>query len=96
MTKIDFSQFATKADLLNLRELLRKDILSSLKYVVNPKEFYTPKEFSIATGMRYSTVINYCNTGKLRARQEKTGGTWSIMASEIERFLRESESNFRD
>jgi hypothetical protein len=57
------------------------------------KEFYTPKEFSHITGLKYSTVIYQCKTGKLKARQENPSCSWQIDASELERFRSEAQTN---
>lgn len=93
MTQEQLSQLVTRYDLEQLREKLITDIHKVVSNALNTKEFYTPREFSETTGMKYSTVIHYCNTGKLKARQERNGGTWSIHVSELERFAYEAENN---
>lgn len=57
------------------------------------KEFYSPKEFSFITGIKYSTVVYRCANGKLRARQETPKSSWQIFAAEIERYKEESNKN---
>lgn len=93
MTSEDLNQIATRRDLENLYSRLLNDLGRVISNSLNTKEFYSPKEFSETTGMKYSTVINYCNTGKLKARQDCSGGTWSIHVSELERFAYEADEN---
>ena len=57
------------------------------------KEFYSPKEFSFITGVKYSTVVYRCNIGKLKARQESAKSSWQIFASEVDRYREESNQN---
>lgn len=57
------------------------------------KEFYTPKEFAHVTGIKYSTVVYRCATGKLKARQETPKSSWQIFASEVERYKVEANTN---
>ncbi|MBL4625185.1 MAG: helix-turn-helix domain-containing protein [Flavobacteriales bacterium] len=57
------------------------------------REFYTPREFSNITGIKYPTVIHYCNNGKIKARQHDIGGSWIIPRSEIDRFKDEADDN---
>ena len=57
------------------------------------REFYTAKEFSNLTGIKYQTVIYYCNNGKIRARQPDIGGSWIIPRTEIDRFHEEADDN---
>jgi len=92
MTKEELNQLATVNDLHNFHQ----KIISEIKQVVtenNIKEFYTPKEFEVVTGMKYSTVIHYCNTGKIKAMKDDAGTSRLIARSEIERFITEAEEN---
>jgi hypothetical protein len=57
------------------------------------KEFYSPKEFSFVTGIKYSTVVYRCATGKLKARQETPKSSWQIFATELDRYKEESNQN---
>lgn len=57
------------------------------------KEFYSPKEFSHITGIKYSTVVYRCTTGKLKARQESAKSSWQIFATEVERYKEEANQN---
>ncbi|MBL4653650.1 MAG: helix-turn-helix domain-containing protein [Flavobacteriales bacterium] len=57
------------------------------------REFYTAREFSNLTGIKYQTVIYYCNNGKIKARHPDIGGSWIIPRTEIERFHQEAEDN---
>ena len=93
MTTEDLNQIVTRRDLEALYNRLITDISRVVSNSLNTKEFYSPKEFSETTGMKYSTVINYCNTGKLKARQDRPGGTWSIHVSGVERFAYEADEN---
>ena len=95
MTKEDFDQIVTRADLASSLEKFKTELLKSVARLLNTKEFYSPKEFSETTGMKYSTVIHYCNTGKLKARQDRPGGTWTIHVSELERYTDEAADNAR-
>ena len=57
------------------------------------KKFFTAKEFSLITGMPYSTVLYKCNTGLIRARQDSPGSSWLIFGDEIQRFTNEANDN---
>ncbi len=57
------------------------------------KEFYTPKEFSHLTGIKYSTVVYRCKMGKLKARQDTPCSTWQIHVDELERYRNEANEN---
>lgn len=93
MTREQMDQLVTRGDLETLRERLITDFSKVVSNAMNTKEFYNPREFAETTGMKYGTVIHYCNTGKLKARQSRSGGTWSIHVSELERFAYEAEAN---
>ena len=80
----------TKHDLWRLKE----DIIGFFLSLIKPhKEFYTPKEFAFKTGLKYSTIIYKCSTGKLKATQDSPNCTWLIFASELERFRNQAEEN---
>ncbi|MBL4898577.1 MAG: helix-turn-helix domain-containing protein [Colwellia sp.] len=83
VTVNDLQKFYAK-----LNERIERLLNQNLK-----KEFYTPKEFSEVTGMKYRSVIYYLNDGKLKARQEEIGGTWLIPRTEIERYHAETDDN---
>lgn len=71
MNKEDLNQIVTLKDLEVLHQRIVNDVKGLLNDKRNPKkEFYTPKEFSYVTGMKYSTVVYRCNTGTLKARQD--------------------------
>ena len=93
MTREDLSQLATVRDLESLYSRIVNDLREIISKSLNNKEFFTPREFSQTTGMKYSTIIHYCNTGQLKARQERSRGAWQIHSSEIKRFLHEAEDN---
>lgn len=67
--------------------------LTRLRQGVKSKQFYSPKEFSHLSGIPYSTVVYRCNVGKLKARQDDSGCSWQICASELERFILEAKEN---
>jgi hypothetical protein len=90
MNKDDLNQLVTKYDL----EKFKVDFSGYLLSKINPhKEFYTPKEFAFKTGLKYSTIIYKCSTGKLKATQDSPNCTWLIFASELERFRNQAEEN---
>ena len=94
MTKVEYNQIVTVEDL----ESFRIRIINELKCLLldikdSAKEFYSPKEFSYATGIKYSTVVNYCKVGKLKARQDSPKCSWQIFSSEIERYKYEATKN---
>lgn len=93
MTKEELNQLVTIEDL----EKFGNKLILEIKKMFAPhsieKGFYTPKEFSHITGMKYSTVVYRCNTGMLKARQDGPNCSWSIDKSEAERFIQEAESN---
>jgi hypothetical protein len=87
----DLNQLVTKKDLKDFKVELSEYLLS----LINPrKEFYTPKEFSFKTGLKYSTIIYKCVTGKIKATQDSPNCTWLIFASELDRFRNQAEENF--
>jgi hypothetical protein len=87
----DLNQLVTKQDLENFKVELSGYLLSQ----INPrKEFYTPKEFAFKTGLKYSTIIYKCVTGKIKATQDSPNCTWLIFASELDRFRNQAEANF--
>jgi|GEM_PF-3675763 len=90
----DLNQIATVKDLRNFEE----KIINGVRGLLNDKqklvkEFYTPKEFSHITGLKYSTVVYRCKVGKLKARQDEPSCSWQIDASELERFKNEAQTN---
>ena len=93
MTKDDISQLATVKDLEAFSERIVSNVKQLLDKKKSPKEFYTPKEFAAATGMKYSTVVYRCKVGKLAAMQDGPNCSWLINASEVER-LREEASMY--
>lgn len=92
MTIEEFSQIATVKDLEVFHERIINDVKGILKKQ-NAPQFYTPKEFSAETGMKYSTVVYNCKMGKLKARQNSPSSSWQIYSSEIERFREEASEN---
>ncbi len=82
----------TVAELEKLISAAMKNISSSGNSQIQ-KEFLSPKEFSFITGLKYSTVVYRCATGKLKARQESPKSSWQIYASEIDRYKNESNQN---
>ena len=61
--------------------------------VLKNKEFYTPKEFSDLTGIKYSTVIYRCKNGRLKSRQDTPCSSWQIDAKELDRYREEAKAN---
>lgn len=90
MNKDDLNELVTKKDLETLKKEL-KDII--LDKVSPSKIFVSPKEFSAKTGIPYTSVIDKCYKGKLKAYQESPKGSWLINASEIDRLLNEANNN---
>ena len=92
MTKEELGQIVTKNDLLEMEGSL----IIQIKKIVSEKDrkkFYTPKEFERETGMKYSTIIYYCSSGKLKARQDGKRGSWTIEGSELDRYIDEANLN---
>ena len=86
----DLEELVTKGYLEKSISELKGLILSA----INPqKDFLTPKEFSARTGQKYSTVVNKCTMGKLKAHQESPNGGWFIVATEIDRIRKGAEEN---
>jgi hypothetical protein len=92
MIKEDLNKLVTIADLENYFERIRKEIQQLVEK--DKPEFYTPNQFSKLTGMPYTTVIHYCKTRRLKARQDMKGGSWQIYASEIDRLKEEANINY--
>jgi hypothetical protein len=91
MNKADLNQLVTKQDLENFKIELSEILLAK----INPsKDFYTPKEFEHKTGIPYSTVVYKCTTGALKAFQQAPNCSWLIYATEIDRFIKQSNENF--
>ncbi len=94
MTKEDINQIVTVKDLETFHQRIVNDVKGLLFDKKNPqKEFYTPKEFSHITGMKYSTVVYRCKVGKLKARQDDPNCSWQIYSAEIDRFKEEANQN---
>ena len=93
MKASDLGELITRQDLEHFYDRLIHDLSKILADSQNHKEFYSPKEFSDLTGLKYSTVIHYCNTGRLKARQDRPKGAWTIPASEMERYTDEADNN---
>jgi len=94
MTKEELSQVATVKDL----EVFYQRIVGDVKGLLLDKQtagkvFYTPKEFSHYTGLKYSTVVYRCKVGRLKARQDSPSCSWQIDASELDRFKNEADTN---
>lgn len=90
----DFNQIATVKDL----EVYHQKTIDAVKGLLYDKqtmgkEFYTPKEFSHITGLKYSTVVYRCKVGRLKARQDDPNCSWQIDVSELERFKNEADTN---
>lgn len=92
MTEEDLKQLATRGDLQQLENVL----ITRIKTIVrnaNRKEFYTPREFAEITSMGYSNVVKYCQSGKIKARQDHSRGSWIIHRDEIERYVEQANNN---
>lgn len=74
-----------------------KNLLNQIEKILEKKTpkklFISPKEFAALTGISYSTSVNMCKDGRLKARQETPNGSWLISASELERFKNEANDN---
>lgn len=95
MTKEDYNQIATVRDLESVYHRIVNDVKGLLDKKNSTKEFYSPKEFSTITGIKYSTVVYRCKVRRLRARQDSPKCSWQIYASEIERFKEEANQNLQ-
>ena len=90
----ELSQVATVKDLQKFQE----SILDGVKVLLYDKhtlgkEFFSPKEFSHLSGIKYSTVVYRCKVGKLKARQDDPNCSWQIDVCELERFKNEAHTN---
>ncbi len=92
MIREDLNKLVTAADLEVLYEKIRKEIRHFAEK--DKPQFYTPNQFSKLTGMPYTTVIHYCKTRRLKARQDMKGGSWQIYANEIDRLKEEANINY--
>ncbi len=92
MTKDQMLQLATVADLLTFKSEL-VDKIREMFRDQSIKEFYTPKEFAAVSGLKYSTVVNYCAASKLAATQTAANGGWLIHRSEVDRLIGEAKEN---
>lgn len=85
MRKEDLNNIVTIEDLIKFKNELLSDfrlMLSRDSY----KEFYTPKEFSDVTGLKYDTVLKRCREGTLPAHQPYKNGSWLIPREEIDKI----------
>ena len=92
MTEAELKQLATRGDL----QQLESSIIERIKNIIteaNRKEFYTPKEFAEITAMGYSNVLKYCQSGKIKARQDGARGSWIIHRDEVERYIQQAKDN---
>ncbi len=84
----------TVSELENLfAESVKKNFQQFSSAMSLSKEFFTPKEFSHMTGVKYSTVIYRCKIGKLKARQDTPASTWQIHFDELDRYRKEASEN---
>jgi hypothetical protein len=91
---MNIQELTTKQDLILLEKKLLVAITDIIYKKIYPsKAFYSPKEFSAQTGMKYSTVIYKAKMGKLKARQDDPNCSWQISAEEIERYFTEASEN---
>ena len=92
MQKEELNNLVTVADLNDFS----KKIINEIHRITdkNKPEFYSPTEFGKKVGMPYTTVIHYCKTQRLKARQDMKGGSWQIFASEIDRLKEEASINY--
>ncbi len=90
---MNFNPFDDITDRLNRIErcliAINERELSPLKN----KAFYSPKEFSFLTGIKYSTVVYRCAIGKLKARQDGPSCSWQIDVEELNRYRKEANGN---
>lgn len=75
--------------IVNKIDSLEKSLIQKLPI----KKGYTITEFSEHTGLDASTIVNYCNDGLIKAFQVKKNGSWTILASELDRMINEAEQN---
>jgi excisionase family DNA binding protein len=81
----DLSNIVTVGDL----EKFKNELFSKLNILHSKdghKEFYTPKEFSEITGLKYDTVLKRCREGTLPAHQPYKNGSWLIPSEEIDKI----------
>lgn len=89
----ELATLVTKKDLLELQYSLEESLRKILKENQRKEKFLTPRKFSELTGMAYSTVVQHCNYGLLKARQDRPGSSWQIDSSELDRYSDESVQN---
>ncbi len=86
-------ELVTVKDLETLRQSIFSDVKGLLDKKKDVKEFYTPKEFSKVTGMKYTTIIYRCKVGKLKATQDGPKCSWLIDGAEVDRLKEEATLN---
>lgn len=82
MTTEELKKIATVEDL----EKLKVEIFDEMETLINRKElkeFYTPREFSEITGLKYDVVLKRCREGSLPAHQPYKNGSWLIPGEEV-------------
>ncbi|WP_289055761.1 hypothetical protein [Carboxylicivirga marina] len=92
MQKEELNNLVTVSDLNHFSE----KIISEIHRLAdkNKQEFYSPSQFGKIVGMPYTTVVHYCKTRRLKARQDMKGGSWQIYACEIDRLKKEADINY--
>lgn len=81
----DLSNIVTVNDL----EKFRTELLSDIGRLISKeshKEFYTPKEFSDVTGLKYDSVLKRCREGSLPAHHPYKNGSWLIPREEVDKI----------
>ena len=92
MTRVDLHALAAVNDLEDYHQRTVSAI-TDIIYKANIKEFYTPLEFSKVTAIKYTTVINFCHKGQLKATQVVASGSWIIHRDEVDRLIQQAGEN---
>lgn len=88
-----FSRYDAQA--MEARVTKRLDTLEQklLRLLQKRQATYSIKQFAEETGLSRSCVLKRCQRGKIEARQEGPGSSWSIKGSEVDRYLEEAKQN---
>lgn len=89
----DFTQIVTKRDLYEFRIAIEESFRKMLEDSKEKQKFYSPRQFSEITNIPYSTVVQHCNSGLLKARQDRPGSSWQIDSCELHRYKEEATKN---
>lgn len=74
----------TKTDLEELKAAIEKSFERIITNHLRKKRYYTPAQYAQRFGLGYSTVVEHCAKGLLKAKQNRPGAPWIIEVLETD------------